>query len=160
MRMSLSRESVEEGGGADVGGYDIYAWLRLESPDPKATGDSISVIGRCGFSNSSGCGFARRLFPDDDSGPISDWIWRGGVIAWPEEPGAGVGVVRSWACGSEVRGDGSGGAVPMDTLPLLGGGYTSPRAAASCALCCASAFVGLPRFFLFAGSPVDIMLEA
>jgi hypothetical protein len=65
--------------------------------------------------------------------------------------------VRSWACDSD--GDGSG-CVGKETLPLLGCGYTSPRASASIALCCDSAFVGLPRFFLFAGSPADIMLEA
>jgi hypothetical protein len=47
----------------------------------------------------------------------------------------------------------------MDCRPLLGGGYISPRAAASCALCCASAFVGLPRFFLLAGSPVGAMVD-
>jgi hypothetical protein len=47
----------------------------------------------------------------------------------------------------------------MDCLPLLGGGYISPRAAASCALCCASAFVGLPRFFLLAGSPVGVIVD-
>lgn len=76
MRMSLSLESVDEGNGADIGVNDEYAWPRLGSPDPKASGDSISPEVRCGFSSSNGCGFVRRLFPDDDSDPCSGWIWR------------------------------------------------------------------------------------
>ena len=72
--------------------------------------------------------------------------------------GAVGGGVRSCGRGSELGGEGPGGTV-IDCLPLLGGGYTSPLAAASCALCCASAFVGLPRFFLFAGSPDGFMVD-
>jgi hypothetical protein len=77
IRISRSFESLEfeEGSGADVGVKDMYAWLRLGSADPKAEGDSISVVERWGFSSSSGCGFVRRLLPDDDSELCSGWIW-------------------------------------------------------------------------------------
>lgn len=71
MRMSLSLKSDDEGNGAEIGVKDMYAWLRLGSPDPKARGDSISPIVRCGFSSSRGSGLVRLLFPDDDSDPCS-----------------------------------------------------------------------------------------
>jgi len=157
MRTSLSLDSDEVGKGAEMGVYVEYAWLRFGSPDPYCRGDSISLVARC-FSNSNGVGLVRLLFPDEDSDPCSTPICCCGVIAGANWEGADGGGVRSCGRGSGPSGDGSGGAV-MDCLPLLGGGYTSPRAAASCALCCASAFVGLPRFFLFAGSPDGFIVD-
>jgi len=140
-----------------MGVYVEYCWLRLGSPDPYASGDSISLVARC-FSSSNGCGLVRLLLPDEDSDPCSTPIWCCGVIAGACCEGAVGGGVRSCGRGSELGGEGPGGTV-IDCLPLLGGGYTSPLAAASCALCCASAFVGLPRFFLFAGSPDGLMVD-
>ena len=53
-----------------MGVYVEYCWVRLGSPDPYASGDSISLVARC-FSSSNGCGLVRLLLPDEDSDPCS-----------------------------------------------------------------------------------------
>lgn len=50
-----------------MGVNEEYVWLRDGSADPYARGDCISLDCRWGFSNSKGCGRARRFLPEDDS---------------------------------------------------------------------------------------------
>ena len=57
-----------------MGVYVEYCWLRLGSPDPYASGDSISLVARC-FSSSNGCGLVRLLLPDEEL----DWL----LLFWP-----------------------------------------------------------------------------
>lgn len=155
IRISLSLGSEDEGSGADMGVNDEYGCDREASPvaDPKARGDSISPGGLCGFSSSSAGGLTRFFLPEEDSWGSSAGVccgvvaptgggpaWPGGVCIW----GASV-----WGCCCSTE--------LTVGLGFLGGGYTSPRAAASCARCCASALVGLPRFFLLAGSATGDM---
>lgn len=145
-----------------MGVKDEYAWLRLWSPvDPKAKGDSVPAGSLCGGSfSSSGVGLLRFFFPEDDSDPRSPCCCCScGVIAPVVGPGVETGGV-SMACGLASCGGMSGPVPDPDVLAFLGGGYTSPRAAAASALACASALVGRPRFFLFAGSPTGDMAYA
>ena len=120
MRTSRSLDSVEDGSGAEMGVKDEYPWLRVGSPDPYASGDSISLVAP-GLSSSRGCGRVRLLFPDDDSGPCSGPICCCGVIVGPTCIGIGRGGVRSCACVSGPGGDASDGVV-IDALALLTGG--------------------------------------
>jgi hypothetical protein len=135
--------------------------------DPNTDGDAVSLGSRCVFSNSNGDGLLRFFLLDVDSAPASSGACVGccGVVV-----GIVGAVVVVGADELAPRGDGAWGACPggncpggdcpddssgavRDDLAFLGGGYTSPRAIAASALACASALVGLPRFFGLVGSP-------
>jgi hypothetical protein len=117
--ISLSRDSVDGGRGPDMGVYVEYVWLRWGSPvaEPNARGDSVSLGARCGFSNSSGVGFVRFFFPEDDSEPRSIWDICG-VVEAIGAAGVGPGGVspniRASPCDVSVA--------VIDVLAFLGGG--------------------------------------
>lgn len=177
IRMSRSRASFADGSGADIGvNAEEYACVRLVSPvaDPNTDGDAVSLGSLCVFSNSNGEGLLRFFLLDVDSvpAPSGACVESCGVVVVVGIVGA---MVEGGADELAPRGDGAWGACPggncpggscpggdcpddssgavRDDFAFLGGGYTSPRAIAASALACASALVGLPRFFGLACSP-------